>query len=196
MLFGGAQTENSARASVARHLQSLACQPPFAHALLVLLGPAVPVAWYHGEAAQKELAAATRVKGQDEVPPASAYDAVSEPPEIREEEYGGGCPAQLVPGPAAAVIIIAANASCCSCLARRCSARALQWPARGAGLEAARGTLVQPAGCASFLLLHRVTMHAVPSPCIACRVGRRLGCLRQPVPPCLASRCCRYQRCH
>lgn len=51
--------------------------------------PAVPAAWYHGEAAQKELAAATRVKGQDEVPPASAYDAVAEPPEIREEEYGG-----------------------------------------------------------------------------------------------------------
>lgn len=53
-----------------------------------LCGPAVPAAWYHGEAAKKELAAATRVKGQDEAPPASAYDAVDEPPEIREEEYG------------------------------------------------------------------------------------------------------------
>jgi hypothetical protein len=49
---------------------------------------AVPAAWYHGPAAEKELAAATRVKGIDEPPHPSAYDAVAQPPEIHEYEEG------------------------------------------------------------------------------------------------------------
>lgn len=41
-----------------------------------------------GEAAKKELGAATRVKGSDEAPPASSYEAVEEPPEVWQHDYG------------------------------------------------------------------------------------------------------------
>lgn len=50
--------------------------------------PAVPAQWYMGEAAKKELGAATRVKGSDEAPPASSYEAVEEPPEVWQHDYG------------------------------------------------------------------------------------------------------------
>lgn len=49
---------------------------------------AVPAQWYMGDAAKKELAAATRVKGSDEPPHASSYDAVEEPPEVWQHDYG------------------------------------------------------------------------------------------------------------
>jgi len=41
-----------------------------------------------GAAAKKEVAAATRVKGSDEGPHATSYDAVEEPPEVWQHDYG------------------------------------------------------------------------------------------------------------
>ena len=82
--------------------QSLLIPTPHVAAVLTFCA-AVPAAWYHGPAAEKELAAATRVKGIDEPPHPSAYDAVAQPPEIHEYEEGGFRNAALsFPAPAAA----------------------------------------------------------------------------------------------